>query len=197
MTVSGRPPASTTSASQADQDLRRHRRRRPSSSGRARSPASSATGRRVTDQTAAGSSALYNTDLGAAKIATALTNPAHYFTATFSADAGVPYHLWIRMKALNNHFANDSIHVQFSDSVDAASAPIYRIGSTGADNSAPGGAPGERQRHHQRLGLGGSGMERRRPSHLLQRRAASTRCGFSSARTGSPSIKSCCRRTRS
>jgi hypothetical protein len=90
---------------------------------------------RVTDQTAAGTSALYNTNLGAAKIATALTNPAHYFTATFSADAGVPYHLWIRMKALNNLYTNDSIHVQLSDSVDAANAPLYQIGSTGADSS--------------------------------------------------------------
>ncbi len=40
------------------------------------------------------------------------------------------------MKALNNNFANDSIHAQFSDSVNAVGAPIYRIGSTGAENSA-------------------------------------------------------------
>ena len=41
----------------------------------------------------------------------------HYFELTFSADAGKPYRLWIRGKAASNGWANDSVHVQFSDSV--------------------------------------------------------------------------------
>jgi hypothetical protein len=43
---------------------------------------------------------------------------------------GVPYHLWIRLRAEADHWDNDSISVQFSGSVDAAGNPIYRIGTT-------------------------------------------------------------------
>jgi len=91
---------------------------------------------RVTDQTAAGAIALYNTNLGVPKISPAAVSPANYFEKTFTAQAHVPYHLWIRLKALNNVYTNDSIHVQFSDAVDASARPIYRIASSGAGNSA-------------------------------------------------------------
>jgi phosphatidylserine/phosphatidylglycerophosphate/cardiolipin synthase-like enzyme len=86
------------------------------------------------DGTAADGIALWNTDHGAAKISPALASPQHYVDMTFNAQAGTAYHLWIRMRAQNNYFGNDSIHVQFSDSVNASGAAIYRIGST---NSAP------------------------------------------------------------
>jgi hypothetical protein len=88
------------------------------------------------DTTAAGGIALWNTDNGLAKIVPALAAPQHYVDITFNAEAGTAYHLWIRMRAQNDYFGNDSIHVQFSDAVDAAGSAIYRIGSTGADNSA-------------------------------------------------------------
>ena len=91
---------------------------------------------RSPESTAADSVALWNTDNGAAKIAPALVAPQHYVDITFNAEAGTAYHLWIRMRAQNDYFGNDSIHVQFSDAVDAAGSPIYRIGSSGADNSA-------------------------------------------------------------
>ena len=52
-----------------------------------------------------------------------------YFELTFSADAGKPYRLWIRAKAASNAWANDSVHVQFSDSVTESGAAIYRIGT--------------------------------------------------------------------
>ena len=71
-----------------------------------------------------------------AKIAPARVAPQHYVDVTFDAEAGAAYHLWIRMRAQNDYFGNDSIHVQFSDAVDAGGAPIYRIGSSSADNSA-------------------------------------------------------------
>ena len=51
-------------------------------------------------------------------------------TMTFSADAGRPYRLWIRGRAENNNYANDSVHVQFSNSVNQSGAAVYRIGTT-------------------------------------------------------------------
>ena len=36
---------------------------------------------------------------------------------TFNAEAGRPYRLWIRGRADSNNYANDSVHVQFSGSV--------------------------------------------------------------------------------
>ena len=91
---------------------------------------------KVPDSTAADQIALRNTDNGAAKIAPALVTPQHYVEMTFNALAGTAYHLWIRMRAQNDFFGNDSIHVQFSDAVNSIGTPIYRIGSTAADNSA-------------------------------------------------------------
>jgi hypothetical protein len=48
---------------------------------------------------------------------------------TFEAAAGQPYHVWIRMRAQGNSTGNDSVHLQFNDSVTAASEPYARIGS--------------------------------------------------------------------
>jgi phosphatidylserine/phosphatidylglycerophosphate/cardiolipin synthase-like enzyme len=90
----------------------------------------------VTDDSAADRMALRNDDAGAAKIVPAQASPANYVELTFNAQAGVAYHLWIRMKAMNDYYGNDSIHVQFSDSVNGAGSAIYRIGSAGPDNSA-------------------------------------------------------------
>jgi regulation of enolase protein 1 (concanavalin A-like superfamily) len=84
----------------------------------------------MSDATAAGSQALRNGDTGAAKIAPALSNPASYFEATFNADAGRPYHVWLRMRADGNSTANDSVHVQFSDSMTSAASPTARIGTS-------------------------------------------------------------------
>jgi hypothetical protein len=91
---------------------------------------------KMADSTAADGIALLNTDKGAPKIAPALIAPQHYVETTFNALAGTAYHLWIRLRAQNDYFGNDSIHVQFSDAVDSIGTPIYGIGSTGADNSA-------------------------------------------------------------
>jgi hypothetical protein len=77
-------------------------------------------------------SILTQPDRGAAKIATALTAPSNYFSFTFTADAGRPYHLWIHGRARNDDWRNDSIHAQFSDSVDASGNPIFRVGTTSA-----------------------------------------------------------------
>ena len=87
---------------------------------------------RTVDATAAGGVRLQNANAGAAKITTAQAAPADYFELTFAADAGRPYRLWIRGKALSNNWANDSVHVQFSDAVSSTGAAIYRIGTSSA-----------------------------------------------------------------
>ena len=82
------------------------------------------------DSTAAGGVRLYNRDAGLAKVVTPAANPVDYFEMTFNAQAGRAYRLWIRGKALNNAYTNDSVWVQFSDSVNASNAAAWRIGST-------------------------------------------------------------------
>jgi hypothetical protein len=44
----------------------------------------------------------------------------------------VQYHLGLRGRANNNSYTNDSVYVQFSGSVTASGAPVFRIGSTAA-----------------------------------------------------------------
>jgi hypothetical protein len=82
------------------------------------------------DAGAAGLARLQNANAGAARVPAALASPSDYFEMTFAAEAGIPYRLWIRGKATSNNWANDSVYVQFDGSVDAAGAPVYRIGTT-------------------------------------------------------------------
>ena len=86
----------------------------------------------VSDASAADGVLLENANAGAAKVTTPAANPANYVEATFRVAAGVPYRLWIRMRAIDNSYSNDSIWVQFSGSTTAAGATAYRIGSTSA-----------------------------------------------------------------
>jgi phosphatidylserine/phosphatidylglycerophosphate/cardiolipin synthase-like enzyme len=86
----------------------------------------------VADQTAAGGSRLANANLGAPKVSTPRAEPPQYVDLTFTASAGTPYRLWLRGKAASNSYANDSVWVQFSDSVTSAGEPVYRIGTTSA-----------------------------------------------------------------
>jgi phosphatidylserine/phosphatidylglycerophosphate/cardiolipin synthase-like enzyme len=88
----------------------------------------------LNDPTAAGGKALWNADKGKSKISPALAAPVNYFDVTFTAMAGVPYHLWIRMRSQANTLSNDSVSVQFSDAVDPFGSPHYRIGeASGAE----------------------------------------------------------------
>jgi phosphatidylinositol-3-phosphatase len=86
----------------------------------------------VADGTAAGGSRLANPDAGAPKRGNALANPTAYFEMTFDAAAATNYRLWIRGKAQADFWGNDSVFIQFSDSVDGSGAPVYRIGTTNA-----------------------------------------------------------------
>jgi phosphatidylserine/phosphatidylglycerophosphate/cardiolipin synthase-like enzyme len=86
----------------------------------------------VSDSSAGGGKRLWNMNAGASKLTTALASPASYVELTFNAVAGQPYHLWMRGRAEGNVYTNDSVFVQFSNSVTAASAPTFRIGTTSA-----------------------------------------------------------------
>jgi hypothetical protein len=86
----------------------------------------------VADSTAAGGIRIWNADAGLAKLNAALAQPADYFELTFDVEAGVAYRVWLRGRADRNHWANDSVFFQFSGSVTASGAPVYRIGTTSA-----------------------------------------------------------------
>ena len=87
---------------------------------------------RNADATAATGASLLNPNLSAAKVTTPSPAPADYFEMTFDAPAGTAYRLWVRGKATADSWANDSVFVQFGDSVDAAGAAIYRIATANA-----------------------------------------------------------------
>src|SRR6185436_15670049 len=69
------------------------------------------------DTIAAGGNRLQNPNAGAAKVTTASPTPSRYFELTFNPIPGRGYRLWIRGKALQNSYANDSVHVQFEKSL--------------------------------------------------------------------------------
>lgn len=86
----------------------------------------------VSDSTGAGGMRLANANAGAAKLGTPLVEPEQYFEMTFDAGTGTPYRLWLRGRATSNSWKNDSVFVQFSDSVTSSGDPVYRIGTTSA-----------------------------------------------------------------
>jgi hypothetical protein len=98
----------------------------------ARNPVLGGAWRIEADSTAADGSKVRHPNAGAAKLATALASPTNYFDLSFNALAGRPYRIWLRGKADNNNWANDSVFVQFTGSVDSNSAPIWRVGTTAA-----------------------------------------------------------------
>ena len=58
-----------------------------------------------------------------------LATPSQYFDVTFSAPAGTPYTIWLRLQAQNNNKFNDSVWAQFSDARVNGNA-VYPINST-------------------------------------------------------------------
>lgn len=73
---------------------------------------------------------------------TILGNPTDYFEITFTAPAGVPYRMWMRMKADNNDPLMDSCYAQFDHTVNVLGASVIRIG----------GGSGETQRLQEATG---------------------------------------------
>ena len=86
----------------------------------------------VSDASAAGGARVTSIDLGSPKITTAAAAPGDYFELTFTAEAGRPYRLWVRGIASGDSYANDSVFAQFTNSVNASGAAIYRIGTSAA-----------------------------------------------------------------
>lgn len=95
-----------------------------------KAPVRSGTWTVVADSTAAGGFLIASPNLGASKLSSPLANPTDYFELTFPAYSGQPYHLWIRARAADDSYSNDSVYVQFSDSVTSAGSAIDRVGTT-------------------------------------------------------------------
>jgi hypothetical protein len=83
----------------------------------------------VADSTAANGQRLWNPNKGTAKLGIS-ANPLNYAEFTFYAEAGRAYHIWMRGKADQNAWPNDSAFLQFSGTVNAMGTPVYRIGTT-------------------------------------------------------------------
>jgi hypothetical protein len=87
----------------------------------------------VSDSSAAGGTTLSNPNLNQGKpSATTIANPASYVEATFPAAAGVPYRVWVRLRADSDYYGNDSIYVQFSGSTTSTGSGAWRIGTSEA-----------------------------------------------------------------
>ena len=56
-----------------------------------------------------------------------LINPENYFETEIRVKKDVKYHVWIRMKAHNGSPFNDSVYLQFDDSIDEHGNARYRI----------------------------------------------------------------------
>jgi hypothetical protein len=87
----------------------------------------------IADTSAAGGSALVNPNAGQSKpSSTTIAAPASYAEATFRAAAGVPYRIWLRLRAQNDDWNNDSVYVQFSGSTTSSGSGAWRIGTSQA-----------------------------------------------------------------
>jgi endonuclease/exonuclease/phosphatase family metal-dependent hydrolase len=84
------------------------------------------------DGTAPGGQVVKHPNANAAKVQTAAAAPSNYFDVTFTATAGKPYRLWLLGRAEAAYWGNDSVYVQFSDSVTSSGSPTFRIGTTSA-----------------------------------------------------------------
>lgn len=88
--------------------------------------------RREADAGAAGGVRVWNPDRAVPKLSSAAGSPASYFELSFYAEAGRGYRLWVRGRADNDSWTNDSVFVQFSGSANESGAAEYRTGSTSA-----------------------------------------------------------------
>ena len=74
---------------------------------------------------------MVTSDLGASNANAPLATPVDYVDVAFSANAGTPYTLWLRLRALADSKFNDSLWVQFSDA-NVNGSPAYGMnGSSG------------------------------------------------------------------
>jgi hypothetical protein len=86
----------------------------------------------VQDGTAADGLRQWHPDAGAAKLSAPLAAPTNTVDLWVLVDPSQTYKLWVRMKAQNDSWANDSIFVQFEDGAMAGGRQRYAIGTTDA-----------------------------------------------------------------
>jgi hypothetical protein len=86
----------------------------------------------VNDETANEGRRVWHPNANVPKLQVPLANPTDYIDIGFLADPTQEYKLWIRMKADDNNWSNDSVFVQFSGAKDGAGNPLYQIGTTSA-----------------------------------------------------------------
>jgi hypothetical protein len=85
---------------------------------------------RAADSTAAGGQKMAGRDSGWSSADAPIASPADYFDVAFDAEAGTPYHVWVRLRATGNSKWNDSAWLQFDDAVASNGAALYRTGTT-------------------------------------------------------------------
>ena len=86
----------------------------------------------IADNTAAGGSRFWHPDAGAGKLNTALASPTNYFDVWVLADPTQTYKLWVRLKAQNDSWANDSVFLQFDGGALTGGQTRYATGTTDA-----------------------------------------------------------------
>jgi len=84
----------------------------------------------VPDSTAANGERGYDQNLGRPKVNTPAPLAENRILLGFIADPTQTYKLWVRLKADGNHWSNDSVWVQFTNSVNEQGNPAYRVGTT-------------------------------------------------------------------
>ncbi len=82
------------------------------------------------DSAAASERRFWYPDAGAAKVNSPAAAPAGFADIGFAADPTQTYKLWVRLKADNNYWGNDSVWVQFTGAVGSDGQPAYQVGTT-------------------------------------------------------------------
>jgi hypothetical protein len=86
---------------------------------------------RTIDASAAGGQVALTTDEGWSTPNVPLSEPGDYIEASFDAPAGVPYAIWLRLRATRDTKFSESVWVQLSDA-EAAGQRVFPIGSSSA-----------------------------------------------------------------
>jgi hypothetical protein len=84
---------------------------------------------KTSDPTSPNGTKLETTDAGESWINAPVASPTHCVDVTFNANAGVPYTIWLRLRALANSKYNDAVWVQFSDAF-AGGSQVFPLNST-------------------------------------------------------------------
>ena len=87
---------------------------------------------KVAAANAAGGQMMTTPDAGWASTDVPVAAAEHYFEATFDAPAGTTYQVWLRLRGAADSKWNESVWLQFDNSVDSAGNPLWRIGSSSA-----------------------------------------------------------------